>query len=113
LVKTIIFQPEHSILPGWEKISTSSRSIQFFLGKFQNSRWRIGIYLAEPGSYLLARLISTLVESIMFLPEDSMLPAGDKITTSGGRMRFLMGHFQLSGRRIEIHQGESASFLLE
>jgi len=74
---------------------------------------RIEIYLAEPGSYLLERLSSKLVETIIFRPEDSMLPAGEKFSTSGRRMQFLMGKFQLSGRRIEIYLAESGSFLLK
>ena len=34
LLETIIFQQEHSILPGWAKFSTSGWRIQFFLGNF-------------------------------------------------------------------------------
>jgi hypothetical protein len=79
LVETIIFRPEDSILPGWEKFSTSGQRMQFFLGKFQLSSWRIEIYIAEPGSFLLKRLSSTLVETIIFRPEDSMLPCLDEI----------------------------------
>jgi len=75
LVETIIFQPEDSILPGWEKFSISGWRKQFFFGKFQLSGLRIEIYLTEPGSYLLERLSSKLVETIIFRPEDSMLPA--------------------------------------
>jgi len=113
LVETIIFRPDHSILPGWEKFSTSGQRIQFFLGKFQLSGRRIEIYLAEPGSYLLERLISKLVETIIFEPDDSMLPAWEKFSTSDRRMQFLLGKIQLSGGRIEIYLADSRSFLLD
>jgi len=112
LVETIIFRPEDSILLGSEKFSTSGQRIQFFLGKYQLSGRRIEIYLAEPGSYLLKRLGSKLVETIIFRAEDSMLPAWEKFSTSGRRMQFVMGKFQLSGRRIEIYLAESWSLLL-
>jgi len=113
LVETIIFWPELSILPGWKEFSTSGWRIQFFLGNFQLSGRRIEIYLAEPGSDLLERLSSTLVENIIFRPEDSMLPAWVKFSTSNRRMEFLMGKFQHSVQRIEIYLAESGSFLLE
>ena len=113
LVESIIFRPEDSVLPGWEKFLTSGRRIEFFLGKFQLSGPRIEIYLAEPGSYLLERLSSKLVDTIIFRPEDLMLPAWEKFSTSGRRMEFLIPNFQLSGRRIGIYVTEPGSFLLE
>ena len=70
LVETLIFRPEDSIPSGWEKFSTSGRRMQFVLEKVQLSGRRIEIYLAEPGSYLLERHSSILVETIMSWPED-------------------------------------------
>jgi hypothetical protein len=113
LVETVIFGPEDSILPGWAKLSTSGRKRQFLLRKLQLFERRSEIYLAEPGSYLLERLSSTLVETDIFRPEDSMLPAREKLSTSGRSMLFLMGMIQLSGRRIEICLADSGSFLFE
>jgi len=113
LVETIIFWRVDSILPRRKKVSTSGWRIQFCWGKSQLSGRRIEIYLPEPGSYLLGRLRSKLVQTIIFRPEDSMLPAWEKFSTSGRRMQFLMGKFPLSGRRIEIYLAESGSFLLE
>jgi hypothetical protein len=113
LVETIIFRPEDSILPGWAKCSTSGRRTQFLLRKFQLFGRRSEIYLAEPGSYLLERLRSTLVETDIFRPDDSVLPAGENFLTSGWSMLFLLGTIQLSGRRIEIYIVDSGSFLLE
>ena len=113
LVETIIFRPEDSILPGCAKFSTSGRRTQFLLLKFQLFRRGSEIYLAEPGSYLLERLSSTLVETDIFRPEDSKLPAWEKFSTSGRSMQFLLGKIQLSGRRIEIYLVDSGSFLLE
>jgi hypothetical protein len=113
LVETIIFRPEDSILPGWAKFSTSGRRKQFLLLKFQLFGRRSEIYLAEPGSYLLERLSSTLVETDIFRPEDSMLPAWQKFSTSSWSMQFLLGKIQLSGRRIEIYLVHSGSFLLK
>ena len=112
-VESIIFRPEDSILPGCAKFSTSSRRTQLLLPKFQLFGRRSEIYLAEPGSYLLERLSSTLVETDIFRPEDSMLPAWEKFSTSGRSMQFLLGKIQLSGRRIEIYIAEPGSFLLK
>jgi len=113
LVETIIFRPEVSIQPGCAKFSTSGRRTQFLLRKFQVFGRRSEICLAEPGSYLLERLSSTLVETDIFRPEDSMLPAWEKCSTSGRSMQFLLGNIQLSSRRIEIYLVDSGSFLLE
>jgi len=113
LVETIIFRPEDSILPGWAKLSTSGRKTQFLLRKFQLFERRSEIYLAEPGSYRLERLSSTLVETDIFRPEYSMLPEWEKFSTSGRSMQFLLRKIQLSGRRIEIYLADSGSFLLE
>jgi hypothetical protein len=71
------------------------------------------IYLPERGSYLLERLSSTLVETNIFWPEDSMLPAWEKYSTSSRRMQFLLGKIYLSGWRIEIYLADPGSFLLE
>jgi hypothetical protein len=90
LAETIIFRLQGSILPGSAKLSTSGRRIQFLLRKFQLVRWRCEIYLAEPGSYLLERLGSTLVANNIFRLEDSMLPGWEKFSTSGRRMQFLL-----------------------
>jgi len=78
-VETIIYRPEDSKLTGGEKFSTSVRRMQFFLGKFQLSGRRIDIYIAEPQSFLLKWLSSTLVETIIVRPEDSMLPCLEPI----------------------------------
>jgi hypothetical protein len=83
------------------------------LQKFQLFERRSETYLAEPESYLLERLSSTLVETDIIRPEDSMLPAWEKFSTSGRSMQFLLGKIQLSGRRIEIYLADSGSFLLE
>jgi len=98
LEETIMFQPEDSILPGLAKFSTSSRRTQFLLQKFQLFGRRSEIYRAEPGSYLLERLCSKLVETNIFRPADSILHGWEKFSTSGWRMRFLQGKIQLSGR---------------
>jgi len=71
------------------------------------------MYLAEARILLLGRLNSTEFATINFWPEDSMLPAWETFSTSGGRMQFLLGKIQLSGRRIEIYPADSGSFLLE
>jgi hypothetical protein len=83
------------------------------LQKFHLFGRRSEIFLAEPGSYLLERLSSTLVETDIFRPEDSMLPAWEKFSTSGRSMQFLLGNIQLSGRRIDIYPVDSGSCLLE
>jgi len=83
------------------------------LGKFQLSGRIIEIYLAEPGSYILERLSSMLVKTKIFRPEDSMLPAREKSSDSCWKMQFLMGKFQLSGRRIQINLEDYWSFVLE
>jgi len=83
------------------------------LQKFRLFGGRSAIYLAEPGSYPLERLCSTLVQTNIFRPEDSMLPAWETFSTSGRRIQFLFGKIQLSGRRIEIYLTDSGSFLLE
>jgi hypothetical protein len=49
LVETNIFRPEYSMLPGWGKFSTSSRSMLFLLKKIQHSGLRIENYIAEFG----------------------------------------------------------------
>jgi hypothetical protein len=113
LVESIIFRPEDAILPGCAKFSTAGRRTQFLLRKFQLFGRRSEIYLAQPGSYLLERLSSTLVETDIFRPEDSMQPAWEKFSTSGQSMQFFLGKIQLSGRRIEIYLVDSRSFLLE
>jgi len=100
-------------IPGCEKIPTSGWRIQFFVGKFQRSGQRIKIYIAETGSYLLERLSSTLAETIIFRPEDSMPQAWGKFSPSSRRMQFLLRKFQLSGQRIEIYLAESGGCLLE
>jgi len=74
LVETNIFRPNDAMIPGWEKFSTSGQRMPLFLGKFQIFGQRIDIYIPEPGSFLLKWLISTLVETIILRPEDSMLP---------------------------------------
>jgi len=99
-------------IPGWERFTTSGRRMKFFLGEFQLSGRMIGIYITKLRSYLLERLSSKLVESIIFQLEDSMLPAWGKFSTSDLRMQFLLGRFQLSEWRIEIYQAESKSFLV-
>jgi hypothetical protein len=68
LVETIIFRPEDSIIPCYTNFSTSGRRTQFSLRKIQLSGRRSEIYLAEPGSYVLERLGSTLVETDIFRP---------------------------------------------
>jgi len=113
LIETIIFRLEDLLLPGWVKLSTSSQRMQFLLGKFQLSGRINDLYRAEPGSYLLESLSSTVVETNIFWPQDSMLPGWEKLSTSGRRMQFLLGHIQLSGRRIEINLADSGSCLLE
>jgi len=100
LVATIIFRPKDSVLPGWVKVSISGRKTQFLLRNFQLFERRSEIYLAEPGSYLLERLSSALVETDIFRPEDSMVPAWEKFSTSDRSMQFLLGQIQLSGLRI-------------
>jgi len=70
LVETIIFRPEDSILPGWEKFSTSGRRMQFFLGTFQLPSRRIEINLAKPVRFLLEGVSSTLIETTTSRPED-------------------------------------------
>jgi len=87
--------------------------MQFLLPKIQLFRRRSEIYLAEPGSYLLERLSSTLLESNIFRPEDSMPSAWEKFSTSSRRMQCLLGKIRLSCRRIVICQADSGSFLLE
>jgi hypothetical protein len=113
LLETIIFRPEDSILPGWAKFSTSGRRTKFLLPKFHIFGRRSEIYLEKPGSYLLERFGSTLAETNIFWPEDSMLPAWEKFSTSGWRMQFLLGKIKLSGRRNEIYLADCGSFLLE
>ena len=95
------------------KFSTSGRRMRFFLGKFQLSGKRIEIYPVDTGSFLVDRLISTLVDTNILRPEDSIQPTQEIFTTSGQRMQFLLGEFQLSGQRIEIYLAESGSYLLE
>jgi hypothetical protein len=113
LIETIIFQPEDPILLGCVKFSTSSRRTQFLLQKFQYFGRRSAIYLAEPGSYLLERLSSRLVETHIFRPEESMLPSWEKFSPSTRSMQFLLRMIQLSVGRIEIYLANSGSFLLE
>jgi len=71
------------------------------------------MFLAEARKCLFGGLSSTLVETIIFRPEDSMRPVCEKFSTSGRSMQFLLGKIQLSGRRIEIYLADSGSFLLE
>jgi len=72
------FQSENAIL--LEKVSTSGR--------------RIEIYLAEAFNFLVGRLSSTLLETVIIRPEDSIRPAGEKFPTSGRRMQCFVGKFQ-------------------
>jgi len=65
LVKTKILWQENSILPAREKFSNSGRKIQFLVGKFQLSAQRTEIYLADCASFVLERLDSLLVETII------------------------------------------------
>jgi len=74
-VETNIFRPEDSILDAWENFSTSGQWMQFLLGMFQLSGWRIAIYLADSWSLLLKWHSSILVETIIYLPEDQILSA--------------------------------------
>jgi len=69
------------------------------------------IYIAEPGSFLLKRLSSMVVETIIFRSEDSMLPCLEEILNirSENEIRW----FQLSGRRIVIDLAQSGMYLLE
>jgi len=113
LVETNIFRPGDSILPAQEEFSTSGWRMLFLLGKFQLSGWRIEIYLPESWSYLLETPSSTVIETINSLPEDQELSAYEKFSTSGRRIQFLWGKFQLSGRRMEINLAETWSFLLK
>jgi hypothetical protein len=71
------------------------------------------IYLTEPGRYLLEMLSSTLVETIIFHPEGSMLPTCENFSTSGRKMQFLLGKIQHSGWTIEIYEADAGSFLLK
>jgi hypothetical protein len=87
--------------------------MQFILPKFQPFRQRSEIKIAVPGSYLLERLSSTPVETKIFRPENSMLPAWEEFSTSGRTLGFLLGKIQLSGWRIQIYQIDSGSILLE
>jgi len=74
---------------------------------------RIEIYLAESRKCLFGGLSSMLVETIIFQPEDSILPGCMKFSTSGRRTQFLLQKFQLFGRRSEIYLAEPGSYLLE
>jgi hypothetical protein len=58
-------------------------------------------------------LSSTLVETHIFRPENGMLPACEKLSTSGGGIQTLLEKIQLSGRIIEINLADSGSCLLE
>jgi len=87
--------------------------MQFLFPKFQLFRRRSEIYFAEPGSYLLGRHISMLVEINIFFPDSSMLPAWETFSTSSWRMQCLLEKIQLSGRIIEIYQADYGSFVLE
>jgi len=53
------------------------------VGKFQLSGSRIEIYLAESVSFLLERLGSILVETIISLPGDYVKSSWEKFSTSG------------------------------
>jgi len=78
LVATIIFWTGDSILSGWETFSTTDRRMQFFLGNFQHSGWRIDIYIAQTGSFLIKSLRS-IEETVIFWLDDSMLPCLEEI----------------------------------
>jgi len=74
---------------------------------------RIVIYLAAARNLPVRGLSSTLVETFIFRPEDPILPGWEKFSTSCWRIRFFLGKFQLSGRKIEIDNVEHESYLLE
>jgi len=77
------------------------------------SGWKIEISLAEARKCLDGGLSSTLLETIIFRPEDSILPGWVKFSTSGRRTQFLFRKFQLFGWRSEIYLPEHGSYLLE
>jgi len=79
LREVLNFQSENAIL--LEEDSTSGR--------------RIEIYLAEARNFPVGGLSSTVAESIIFRAEDSILSAWEKFSTSGMRMPFFVGTFQL------------------
>jgi hypothetical protein len=79
------------------KFSGSGWKTQFLLQTFQLFGQRREIYLEEPGSYLLERLSATLVETNIFWPEDSMLPAWEKFSNASRRRQFLLENIRHSG----------------
>jgi hypothetical protein len=59
------------------------------------SGWRSEIYLAQARNFLVGRLSSAVAESIIFRLQDAILSAWEKVSTSGLRMPFFVGKFQL------------------
>jgi len=86
LREVLNFQSENAIL--LEEDSTSGR--------------RIEIYLAEARNFPVGRLSSTVAESIIFRAEDSILSALEKFSTSGLRIPFFVGKFQLPAGELVL-----------
>jgi len=70
MVATINFRPDDYILPAWEKFLNFQSETAILLGKVSTSGRRIEIYLAEAFNFLLGRLTSSLLETIIIRPED-------------------------------------------
>jgi hypothetical protein len=70
-------------------VSTSGRKIQ--------------IYLADPPKCLVGGLSSTLVKTIIFRLEDSIIPCWVKFSTTSRRTQFLLPKFQSFEGRSEIY----------
>jgi len=66
------------------------------------SGWRIGIYLAEARNFPVGTLSAMVAESIIFRAEDWLLSAWEIFSTSGLRMPFFVGMFQLPAGELEL-----------
>ena len=76
------------ILNNWSKSA-------ILLGKYSISCRRSEIYLAIARNFLVGRRRPTVVESIILRLEDAIQSAWEKVSTSGLRISFFVGKFQL------------------
>jgi hypothetical protein len=77
------------------EILSSRLEVSILLGTVSTSSRRTQIYPVETQTFLLGRLSSTLVETIISQPEDSITSASKKFSTSGQRMQLFCPNFQL------------------
>jgi hypothetical protein len=95
LTDTVTFRLEDSKSLCLSEIVNNRSTSAIIDGKYSISDRRGEIYLAQAGNFVVGRLSSTVVESIIFQLVDAIQSARETVSTSGLRMQFFVGMYQL------------------